>query len=240
MSTYDGGMSKETIDRIRFAVIPATTEHVGGYEVQVFVNEVEMTSRGAGMGMDPFELLYPVNLLRATPEPVRVPIARCGCGVYGCSETDVIIQRDEWSVTWIWDKKVPGPHTRFFADEYDAAVQELLDDHSWEEPVDTAMRLISTGLDHGKLAAEGFALEWQWPDVDADRLRVALSWGDYQVFLDVRHVGREVSDIVDEVLQLFAEPAYSWPVSYHHIPGSTARPAVAGPGWIPFRFEGAS
>jgi hypothetical protein len=49
----------------------------------MFVNGVEMTAAGAGLGMDPYDLLVPDNRLIATYEPRVVPIARCECGVYG-------------------------------------------------------------------------------------------------------------------------------------------------------------
>jgi hypothetical protein len=40
------------MDELRLAV--ETAEHsVGGFQVQIYVNDVEMTSAGAGLGMDP-------------------------------------------------------------------------------------------------------------------------------------------------------------------------------------------
>jgi hypothetical protein len=93
---------------IRFAVGPVAREIGDEFEVQVFVDDVEMTSRGAGLGMSPFSLLVPENRLVATTEPRVVPIARCTCGVYGCGVSDVRIQRDEPllaipdGIGWAW------------------------------------------------------------------------------------------------------------------------------------------
>lgn len=39
----------------------------------VYVNDVEMTSAGAGLGMDPYDVIIPANLLVASPEPHTVP-----------------------------------------------------------------------------------------------------------------------------------------------------------------------
>ena len=41
------------------------------FEVQIFVNDVEMTKAGAGMGMDPYAVLIPENRFRATRSRAR-------------------------------------------------------------------------------------------------------------------------------------------------------------------------
>ena len=85
-----GGLARRTaVDVLRLAVLPAATGAGGGFEVRVHVNDAEMTSAGAGLGMDPYDLLIPTNRLLAMPQPHTVPIARCECGVYGCGSTDV-------------------------------------------------------------------------------------------------------------------------------------------------------
>lgn len=72
-----GGVERRpATDRIRFWVRPVP-EDVGGFELQVYVNDTEMTSVGAGMGMDPYEVLVPENRLVATEASTRIPIARC-------------------------------------------------------------------------------------------------------------------------------------------------------------------
>jgi len=78
------------IDSLRLAI--ASVGDV--FEVQVYVNGVEMTKAGAGLGMDPYDVLVPANRLVATEQPRTVPIARCECGTYGCGSTDVTIVRD--------------------------------------------------------------------------------------------------------------------------------------------------
>ena len=49
-----------------------------------------MTAAGAGLGMDPYAVLVPVNRFAAREEPVTIPVARCTCGVYGCGVTDAM------------------------------------------------------------------------------------------------------------------------------------------------------
>lgn len=91
-------LPKETI---RFEVAPAGDD-VAGHQLLVFVDEIEMTSKGAGLGMDPFDVLVPENRLIATADPNRVSIARCECGEYGCRSTDVTIVRNGDVVHWDW------------------------------------------------------------------------------------------------------------------------------------------
>ncbi|HEX9033613.1 MAG TPA: hypothetical protein VF834_17365 [Streptosporangiaceae bacterium] len=122
-------------DTVRFEIRPVTDLLIDGHEVLVYVNDVEMTSVGAGMGMDPFDILIPSNRLVAKPEPHRVPIARCDCGTYGCGATDILIVRDGDVVHWEWEIEVPINHgVTFRADHYDAEVSRLEADHSVGTP----------------------------------------------------------------------------------------------------------
>jgi len=94
-----------------------------------------MTSKGAGMGMDPFDVLVPDNRLIATAQLHRVPIARCECFEYGCGSTDVTIVRDGDVVHWDYPIDVPMRHGVTFRRElYDAEVTRIGADHTWERP----------------------------------------------------------------------------------------------------------
>ena len=57
-----GGVARRArIDALCLAVAPAGDDAGGGFQVQVFVNDAEMTSVGAGLGMGPYDLLIPTN-----------------------------------------------------------------------------------------------------------------------------------------------------------------------------------
>ncbi|WP_156758575.1 hypothetical protein [Actinokineospora pegani] len=85
------------LDTLRLDVaVPLDSTDRPTHAVRVFVDEVERTERGAGMGMDPYDVFVPVNRLVAAAEPRTVPIARCSCGSYGCGRTDVTITRVGW------------------------------------------------------------------------------------------------------------------------------------------------
>lgn len=128
----------------------------GGFQVEVYVNGTEMTSVGAGLGMDPYDVFIPTNRLLTTPEPHTVPIARCSCGVYGCGSTDVVIIGDGDMVHWDWLIEVPMARgVSFAADLYCAEVERVVGDRSWETAERTAGRLVLTHLDREALLSQG-------------------------------------------------------------------------------------
>lgn len=107
-----GGMN----DILRLEVAP---EQTNGFQVLVHVNDVEMTSAGAGIGRDPIELLLPHNLFVATEEPHTLIVATCECGEYGCGRTDVTIVREAGTVRWTWSVERPATTDAVFDAEAD-------------------------------------------------------------------------------------------------------------------------
>lgn len=218
-------------DTIRFAV--AEAEY--GFEVQVFVNDVEMTSAGAGMGIDPFELLVPANRLVATPEARVVPIAWCECGTDGCGATNARIVRDGDVVRWDWLAETPMDRgVTFQAAHYDAEVARLADDHGWERPQDAAVRNVLTAADRPALVREGLRLTGaRLLAQDPPRFEVALKTLDdeYQVFLRVPLGVRAVGDVAREIVGTLRMPPGSWDAEFFPSGAATAPPSVAGPAW---------
>jgi hypothetical protein len=214
-------------DVLRLSVIPVGFDAGGGFQVEVFVNDVEMTEPGAGLGIDPYNLLIPTNRLLATPQPHRVPIARCGCGEYGCGSTDVTITRDGDLVRWDWLIEVPlNRSVSFAADQYDAEVERAAGDHAWETPERTAGRLVLTHVDRAALRAHGLTVTWVANDHrDPERFRVALQLGDdYQIFLDTPWRSRAPGELADAVCEALARGPGAWRATWHAI-----KPALSGP-----------
>ncbi|MFE7506421.1 hypothetical protein [Promicromonospora sp. NPDC057488] len=219
---------------IRFEVVAADVHD--DFQVLVFVDDVEMTSRAAGAGMGPDSLFFPENRLVASTEPRVVPIARCECGEYGCGATQVRILRQGDAVHWDWLHETPMDHgVTFRADQYDAAVAQVAADHSWERPQDTARRQILTAGDKERLRAEGLTLRSPYPvHDDPSTYRVALQTLDnvYQVFLHFPLDGREPTAIVPDVLRVLGEPPSSWSAQFHAISAAVKEPpAIAGRRW---------
>jgi hypothetical protein len=235
-----GLVPRPTANVLRLAVTSAQTEAGGGFQVQVYVNDAEMTSAGAGLGMDPYDLLVPTNRLAATAQPCTVPIARCACGVYGCGSTDITIVRDDDRVHWDWSSEVPMHRgVTFAADAYDTEVARMAADHSWETPVRTAGRLILTGVDRALLLSYGVRPSWVTNyHRDPELFRVALQVGhDYQVFVDTPWRGRGPDELAGEVCDTLAGPPREWRASWHAIkPTLTGPPKIAGRSWRRHQF----
>lgn len=87
--------------------------------------------------------------LWAAEEPRRVELSNNDCDTGCCGGVFVTIQRRGDRVEWVsWENTndirgpVP-PEIHFDAAQYDAELARVVADHSWEEPVDTAARLLA-------------------------------------------------------------------------------------------------
>lgn len=121
----------DTLPRSTIRFEAASAGWLGGQQLLVFVDEVEMTSEGAGAGMAPSDLLTPENLLVAGPQPRRLTIARCTCGETGCGSTDVTITRDGDAVHWDWAIEAPmARRATFERHQYDLEVVRIGDAHA--------------------------------------------------------------------------------------------------------------
>jgi hypothetical protein len=237
-----GGVARRTeIDSLRLAVVPAPDTAGGGFQMEVYVNDKEMTSAGAGIGMEPYDLLIPTNRLLATPQPQTVPIARCECGVYGCGSTDVTITRDDDLVHWDWSLEVPmNRGVSFTARQYDAEVVRVAGDHSWETAERAAGRLVLTHLDREALLAHGLMVTWAANDYrDPELFQVALQMADdYQIFVDTPWRGRSPAELAHEVCETLARGPGTWRASWHAIkPTLTEPPAIATRSWQRYQYR---
>lgn len=229
-------------DTIRLDVRPAH-KSVGGHEVVISVNGDEMTAIGSSMGMDPFDILIPVNRLAAGPEPRRIPVARCNCGIYDCGPTDALIVRDGLSVHWEW--KTGSPRSRSFAfaaSQYGAELARVEADRSWERRQDTVARLVLHAVDAEALAELGIKVLWAAPEhfrrsrflVFMQTIPEQPSDPVYQVFFRVRWRWHRTETVARNVTRVLSRPPREWPVTYQCAKrGITAPPPMAGPRWRP-------
>jgi len=222
-------------DALRLDIVPVRSGEKG-FEVLVYVDELEITSHGAGMGVAPFDLFVPTNQLVATTEPREVVVARCECGEAGCDSTQARIVRDGGVVHWDWSIDVPLPHgVTFPADQYDAEVARIADDRSWQGPADAITRLVLERVDRAALAVHGFELSWAAEDYqDATRFQVALFTRDegFQVFLRFPIPGRSAEQVADDVVTALARPPKKWRATFRPTQvGARGRPAAAGWRW---------
>lgn len=224
-------------DQVRFAVSPAPEDSAGGFQLQVFINGHEVTGDAAGMGMDPYDVLIPANRLAALPEPHRTPIARCNCGSYGCGMTDITISRDEESVRWDWHIETPMDRSvTFVADQYDAEVARIQQDHSWETPERVAGRLILQQTDVSRLAEHDLQISWLSTEYsDPTQFCVCLDYaGSHQIFIHWPWQNRTPTALAAELVAYLATPPAEWTAAWHAINRNGVKPPIAGANWWHF------
>jgi hypothetical protein len=229
------------VDLLRFAIEPVSADVGRGFEVQIFVNDVEMTSAGAGLGMDPSDLLLPANRFWPADQPHRVPVARCDCGVYGCGSTDIMITAEKDVVHWDWLIEKPmNRRVTFDRDQYLSEVRRLETDRSWETPERVAVRLVAQSGALERLVHSGLRYGFSG-DYYADPtfFQVSLVFDDaYQVFLHFPWAGRTPEQLVDEIERTLESNPRSWEAKWHGMAREVraVAPRIAGPGWSLYRI----
>lgn len=223
------------MDVLLLEVTAAPADSGGGFQVLVFVNDVETTSIGAGLGMDPYDVLIPNNRFIAGLDATTVPVARCECGVYGCGATDVTITREGDRVRWQWHHEKPMQRDAVFdTTAYDREVDRASVDLEWETADRAAGRLILTNTDRALMRGHGLDFCWVDNDYrDQSTFRVCLiEDGRYQVFVNLPWADRSPKALAEEFCTMLgtAEP-HEWSASWHAIDRSTAPPTYAGPDW---------
>ena len=226
------------VDVLRLAVTPVKAEP-DGFQVQIWVNDVEMTAAGAGMGMDPYDVLVPSNRFAADDAPQTIPVARCTCGVYGCGSTDVQISKVPSGIQWEWRIEVPMDRSPIFEPAaYEREIERVAQDHSWETPVRTAGRLVLTSIDNEELPAglrfDWVANNWRRPESFQVCLRNGSS---HQIFIDVDWVNRSPEELSKEVRRLLVDTdPKEWTATWSSIQRSDSPPTMAGERWTQVRF----
>jgi hypothetical protein len=200
------------MDQLRLAVTPLPPEAGHGLQVEIYVNDVEVTALGAGLGMDPYDVLVPINRFVAGPKPTRLVVARCTCGEVGCGSTELRIVREGDVVHWDWLIEAPvDRRPTFAADAYQQEVERVAADHSWETPDRTAGRLVLESVDPARLP-EGIELHWVAPDwSDPRRFQVSLMDRGRQVILRFDWADRTPSELAAEIRRTLHEvPRRDW------------------------------
>lgn len=229
--------SVDGVDQLRLEVVPTPADAGGGFHVEIYVNGVEMTTAGAGLGMDTFDLLIPDNKLVATTEPRRVPVARCRCGVYGCGVTDIAIERLGDIVRWEWLVETPMDRAvEFNTADYDREIERVAADHGWETPERLAGRLVLEQVDRDHLASLGLTVsgacnDWRDPGVFTAWLSDP---GRYQVIVDFPWGDLDPTAMANEVCRVLTHDSPdTWRARWHGNAPETRStpPLLAGSRW---------
>lgn len=222
---------------LRLAVEPVSP-HGLRFQVKAYVNGVDLTAAAAGLGVDPFVLLVPVNRLLPTPEPSTVPFAVCaGCGVGGCCDTDLTITRSGDVVEWSWSGRgVPqASAARFPSVAYTTEVTRAAADRSWETVERSAARLTLTEVHRRALLPAGVAttsligVRHDRPDAFDVVLQIR---NEHQIFLTFPWTG-DPDTLARDVCDTLSRPTAQWPARWHGMPWELREqpPEIAGPAW---------
>ena len=124
---------------------PDTPDH----EVRVRVDGRDLLD-GVHIGVDPPEFFGQF----AGGGANRLVIGRCACGLMGCDDTIVLVERGAYDVIWRAQEEF-----RFDRAHYEDAVRGAANDFSWEDAKRRAERLVG-GILRGARTPDGFAFEW--------------------------------------------------------------------------------
>jgi hypothetical protein len=239
-------------DVLRLAVDPADPANATRpLQVQIFVNDTEMTAAGAGMGMDPYDVLIPTNRFLPGTTSHTFGAARCDCGTYGCGSTDITVTADGDVVHWDWLIERPmDRRVTFELEPYLAEVERMAADHSWESPQRTLGRLVREREPADILARRGLHVAWVANEYRDPRLfTVCLTLGvrreslrdghegpplstpGYQVFLRFPWEGRSPEELAAAITDHLGSDPQSWTATWHGTRRDAPPPSIAGGTW---------
>lgn len=219
---------------ISFQVVPSpeTNDH----EVKIFVDGRDFIAQHWPdmMGMDPDDILSYRKLSPRT-DPHEATVVRCGCGVVGCGSASVRISFEGNQVLWDnWqgDKGEPPAETLAFdRNQYMRALEDAVQDHSWETPDRTAARILASMVDHDALTTNSLKYQWASGRVRDDALTISLRGpkGCHQILVHVPWNRQSPEEIALEAADLLKTDPNRWPdVAWF---GESSKPPFSGPAW---------
>lgn len=200
--------------KLRLAVRPVPDKgdgfYDGYYEVLIFVDEVDFLPRTSWnmIGLDPDDILFNGALL-PTSEPHEAIVARCDCGVLGCSDLSTTVSANDGLI--FWNQRWIGDGLCFEREQYMQEVARATEDYSWELPDRTVLRLLSPLVDQVTLAERGLQYHWCYnhqPEV----LTVYLaSIPDTHTFmLHIPWQGQRPEQMTQTVAATLGQPPATW------------------------------
>lgn len=149
------------------------------------------------LGLDPPELV-----LEFARDPARLLIGRCGCGVVGCGDVTVEVERTESTVEW---RRHDGSPITFDRRRYDAEIARFSTDHSWE-PLERRVEREVGQVFAGSSTKAGLTFDWA-----STRIRqglICLSYsrrGVGQRLLEFGWDGQNLDDALTSARRFHAE-----------------------------------
>jgi hypothetical protein len=216
---------------IETALHPRSAEPV---RVIVRIDGVDVSHADGNDGPDPWDALVPVTRFVATADFTTATIACCpGCGPECCA-IEARIRHEGDVVRWeLGDRRgvrrVGERRTILFdAAAYNAEVDRIEADRSWETATHRAGRLIlagvdlPSGVDGRRVAVLGTGEVEVWLEMP----------DEYQIWVYAPWDAQRPDDSAATVRAMLAGPAAGWPARWHSIkPDREDPPTYAGPSW---------
>lgn len=140
------------------------------------------------LGLDP-PTFFRQPSLRSTGELI---IGRCECGVIGCDDRTVVVDRDEHFVYW---RTGSGGDVQFAKPEYIVELERAATDYDWESVGRTAERLVDTELG-GMTTSDGYIFKWSSTRIRPDTLTLCFERDGDQRLSDLHWSGRANDDVI--------------------------------------------
>ncbi len=145
------------------------------HQVRVWVDGEDLLDDNS-LGLDPPEFFRQVSL-RTTGLLI---VGRCECGVIGCDDTTVEVQRTSKMVSW---SNTNGLNLAFDLQTYDSEIRRANQDHSWENVYRTAERLANDEL--SGLELDGFQFQWASTRIKPETLSMSFLRLDQQRLIEI-------------------------------------------------------
>jgi len=145
------------------------------HQVRIWIDGVDWLD-DTSLGLDPAEF-FRQSALRSTGPLI---VGRCECGVIGCDDTTVEVQRTSKLVTW---SNANGLDLAFDLQSYDSEIQRANEDHSWENVNRTAERFANDELIG--LEIDGFRFQWASTRIKPETLSMSFLRLDQQRLIEI-------------------------------------------------------
>ncbi len=144
---------------------PETNDH----EVRVYIDGRDVLGNDY-LGVDPPEFFAQFS----NPASNRMLIGRCTCGVVGCCDEVVLVERNANDVTW------RGRENHCFVRaHYEEAIESVSNDYSWEDKFRRAERLANDVL-RGCEIKNGFLFQWTSARITSRVIKASFGKADQQ------------------------------------------------------------
>lgn len=174
------------------ALIACDSPETNDHQLRPYVDGDDWLA-GDQLGLDPPKFLRQ-PALRAEGELI---VGRCACGVIGCDDRTVIVERSSHVVIW---RSESGRDLRFLQTDYDTEVERAANDFTWEPAGRTAERLVDNAL-LGKVTSDGYAFRWSSTRIRPDTLTLCFEQQGDQRLVHLAWNGKADDTVVGAALR---------------------------------------